>query len=59
MQTDVVQTMFVPFAKRLGIDPSPLDSPHDEQLRLRSVEQAGDAGDVWYVVKSPCGVTLE
>ncbi|OJT12746.1 Aminopeptidase 1 [Trametes pubescens] len=43
------RTMFVPFAKRLGIDPSPLDSPHDEQLRLRSVEQAGDAGDVWVV----------
>ncbi|KAI9068366.1 hypothetical protein FKP32DRAFT_1587764 [Trametes sanguinea] len=43
------KSLFVPIAKRLGFEPSASDTTDDQQLRVKAIEQAAEAGDPWAV----------
>ena len=42
-----LQELFVPLAKRMGLEDSPSDTADEQQLRTTAVEQAASAGDQW------------
>ncbi|KAL7281141.1 hypothetical protein ACG7TL_004449 [Trametes sanguinea] len=46
---DAVASLFVPIARKLGFEQSASDTPDDQQLRVKAIEQAAEAGDLWVV----------
>ncbi|KAJ2995303.1 hypothetical protein NUW54_g7413 [Trametes sanguinea] len=42
-------SLFGPIAKRLGFEPLASDTTDDQQLRVKAIEQAAEAGDPWAV----------
>ncbi|CDO74266.1 hypothetical protein BN946_scf184643.g6 [Trametes cinnabarina] len=43
------RSMFVPVAKKLGFERLPSDTPDDQPLRAKAIEQAAEAGDSWVI----------
>ncbi|OSD01301.1 hypothetical protein PYCCODRAFT_1445793 [Trametes coccinea BRFM310] len=43
------RSLFVPIAKKLGFAHLPCDTPDDQLMRIKAIEEAAEAGDPWAV----------